>query len=299
MTIDWITVAAQLINFLVLVWLLKRFLYRPILDGIDARESEIAERMSEAARIKASAESTVADYEQQRLTLQQQQASMREEVQQQATAERETLLEKTRDQIRDEQAAAKQQQQRQAGEYVTQLHQIGARAMLGVVNKALHDLSDETLEERLVLHALASLDKSSNPEAAPGTAAGTAVGTAAETPAEVSTATPAHRQPGELTLTTRAPLDEPARHRIQTSVEAFWPGCELHFDTDEQQSAGALVQFGSSQVLWTVDSYVDELESNLQTYLDSLKPGTRPATDGKAGASDDASPVHDEQEVTA
>ena len=36
MSIDWITVAAQLINFLVLVWLLKRFLYRPILNGIDA-----------------------------------------------------------------------------------------------------------------------------------------------------------------------------------------------------------------------------------------------------------------------
>ena len=36
MSIDWITVAAQIVNFLVLVWLLKRFLYRPILNGIDA-----------------------------------------------------------------------------------------------------------------------------------------------------------------------------------------------------------------------------------------------------------------------
>ena len=48
MSIDWITVAAQIANFLVLVWLLKRFLYRPILDGIDAREGEISHRMQEA-----------------------------------------------------------------------------------------------------------------------------------------------------------------------------------------------------------------------------------------------------------
>ena len=52
MSIDWITVAAQIVNFLILVWLLKRFLYRPILDGIDAREREIAERMAEADKIR-------------------------------------------------------------------------------------------------------------------------------------------------------------------------------------------------------------------------------------------------------
>ncbi|HAB91660.1 MAG TPA: F0F1 ATP synthase subunit B, partial [Pseudomonas sp.] len=46
MSIDWITVLAQIANFLVLLWLLKRFLYRPILDGIDAREAEIARRMA-------------------------------------------------------------------------------------------------------------------------------------------------------------------------------------------------------------------------------------------------------------
>ena len=47
MTIDWITVAAQIANFLVLVWLLRRFLYRPILDGIDAREAEIAKLVAQ------------------------------------------------------------------------------------------------------------------------------------------------------------------------------------------------------------------------------------------------------------
>ena len=34
MLIDWFTVAAQVVNFLILVWLLKRFLYQPILNAI-------------------------------------------------------------------------------------------------------------------------------------------------------------------------------------------------------------------------------------------------------------------------
>ena len=42
MPINWFTVVAQVINFLILVWLLKRFLYKPILHAIDEREKGIA-----------------------------------------------------------------------------------------------------------------------------------------------------------------------------------------------------------------------------------------------------------------
>ena len=45
MQIDWFTVAAQTINFLVLMWLLKRFLYKPILNAIAAREKNIADQL--------------------------------------------------------------------------------------------------------------------------------------------------------------------------------------------------------------------------------------------------------------
>ena len=48
MLIDWFTVIAQVVNFLILVWLLKRFLYRPILDAIDDREQRIATKIASA-----------------------------------------------------------------------------------------------------------------------------------------------------------------------------------------------------------------------------------------------------------
>ena len=38
MLIDWFTICAQALNFLILVWLMKRFLYKPILHAIDERE---------------------------------------------------------------------------------------------------------------------------------------------------------------------------------------------------------------------------------------------------------------------
>lgn len=55
MLIDWFTVAAQAVNFLVLVWLLKRFLYKPILGAMDAREQRIASQLRQAEAEKAEA----------------------------------------------------------------------------------------------------------------------------------------------------------------------------------------------------------------------------------------------------
>ena len=48
MEIDWFTVIAQVINFLILVWLLKRFLYKPVLNAIAEREKKIAAQLSDA-----------------------------------------------------------------------------------------------------------------------------------------------------------------------------------------------------------------------------------------------------------
>ena len=56
MGIDWFTFFAQIINFLILVWLLKRFLYQPILHAIDAREKRIAAELADADAKKAEAQ---------------------------------------------------------------------------------------------------------------------------------------------------------------------------------------------------------------------------------------------------
>ena len=55
MNFDWTTFALEAINFLILVWLLKRFLYRPILDAVARRQAAVARTLAdaEAARVDA------------------------------------------------------------------------------------------------------------------------------------------------------------------------------------------------------------------------------------------------------
>src|SRR5690606_34903035 len=54
--IDWFTVIAQIVNFLILVWLLKRFLYQPILRALDAREKRVAAELAAADEKEQEAE---------------------------------------------------------------------------------------------------------------------------------------------------------------------------------------------------------------------------------------------------
>jgi len=56
MKIDWLTLVAQIVNFLVLVWLLQRFLYGPIISATNQREAKIADRLTEATNVKQAAE---------------------------------------------------------------------------------------------------------------------------------------------------------------------------------------------------------------------------------------------------
>lgn len=70
MTIDWSTFALEMINFLALVWILKRFLYKPVLDVLARRRADIDRIVAEAketderaAALKARFENRLADWE--------------------------------------------------------------------------------------------------------------------------------------------------------------------------------------------------------------------------------------------
>ncbi|HTY50756.1 MAG TPA: hypothetical protein VMB48_13790 [Steroidobacteraceae bacterium] len=60
MHVSWTTIALQLLNFAILVWLLQRFLYRPALRMIAARQADVARLRAEAAQADARARELVA-----------------------------------------------------------------------------------------------------------------------------------------------------------------------------------------------------------------------------------------------
>jgi F-type H+-transporting ATPase subunit b len=69
MHLDWSTLVLQVINLLILCWLLHRFLYRPILAVMDARRQLVEAQMSDAAKARDQAEDGAAQLAAERIAL--------------------------------------------------------------------------------------------------------------------------------------------------------------------------------------------------------------------------------------
>ncbi len=80
MHIDWWTLALQAINVLVLVWLLSRFLYRPMMEIVAARQNAVAKLLSEAQSEKDRASAEAASHRAQNETFAQETEKRRSEM---------------------------------------------------------------------------------------------------------------------------------------------------------------------------------------------------------------------------
>ncbi len=96
MPINWFTVLAQAINFLILVWLLKHFLYKPILHAIDEREKGIATQLAQAEAKKAEAQKDRDDFQHKNEVFDQERAALLKKATDEAKAERQRLLDEAR-----------------------------------------------------------------------------------------------------------------------------------------------------------------------------------------------------------
>ena len=142
MLIDWFTVVAQTINFLILVWLLKRFLYQPILDAIDARERRIAQELADAAAKKAEAGLEREEFARKNRELAEKRHSLLSQMQDEVNSTRQKLLDDAHaaaESLSAKRQVALQREQHRLGK------EIGRRAGPGVFHHAedFGDLADD------------------------------------------------------------------------------------------------------------------------------------------------------------
>ena len=240
MSIDWITVAAQLANFLVLVWLLKRFLYRPILDGIDAREAEIAERMGEAKRICDDADAKKAEFSNRLAQLESELAGSLKTAQTQAQDVRQKMISEAREQLHLESTAFARDQRAEGERYVAMLQKSGGVVLLELTRKALLDLAGQTFEEQMVIQAIKQIDATGQELLEVAKDAKVAI------------------------VTTREGLSDAGRTHLEQQILKRLPKVGLQFVTDPTQAPGLVMRIGAVQVSWTVDSYISELTALLE-----------------------------------
>ena len=149
MSIDWFTVVAQILNFVVLVLLLKRFLYKPILDAIATREKRIADEIAEAKGKIAEAEKERNEFQHKNDEFHKARSALLEKVKMEADAERVRLLEEAKKSADDMNAKHLATLKADAKKLNHEITHRAQQEIFAISRKVLADLSTTSLEASL------------------------------------------------------------------------------------------------------------------------------------------------------
>ncbi len=270
MLIDWFTVLAQVVNFLILVWLLKRFLYRPILDAIDAREKRIAKELADADAKKAEAQKERDEFQHKNEAFEQQRAALLGKATDEARAERQRLLDEAR-QAADTLVAKRQEALRNEQQSLNEaLNRRAREEVFAIARKTLADLATASLEERMVevfTRRLCEMD--------------------AKAKADLGAALKSASAPGVV----RSAFELPAEQRaaIQNAInETFSADIDLQFETAPDLVSGIELATDGRKVGWSIAEYLAALEKGVGELLqekDKPEAGTGPKPKGPKPAS--------------
>jgi len=164
MLIDSFTIIAQIINFLILVYLLKRFLFNRIIQIMDEREKQITDRMQDAKTAKETAQKELDEQQRIREELQEKWNEMLAQAKKDAQKKREELVKDARSKIDEEQKNWREAISKQRTAFFRDLRHLSCEQVCQMSRKVLADLADEKLENQLIENFLIQLGKLSKEE---------------------------------------------------------------------------------------------------------------------------------------
>jgi F-type H+-transporting ATPase subunit b len=271
--IDWFTVGAQALNFLILVALMRRFLYKPILGAIEAREKRIAAELADAAAKKAEAQKERDQFQRKNEEFDRERAGLLSKATDEAASERKRLLDDAR-KAADALGAKRQETLENDAHNLNQaISRRTQQEVFAIARKALTDLATTSLEERMGDVFTRRLREMDGKEKA---GLGEALKKASE-PALV-----------------RSAFELPAEQRavIQNALnETFSADIHLRFETTPDLVSGIELTTSGQKVGWSIADYLTSLEKGVDDLLkekDKAAAKAEPKPEAKANAKPEA-----------
>jgi len=250
MLIDWFTVSAQIVNFLILVWLLKRFLYKPILHAIEEREQRILRQLQEATMKRAEAQRERDDFQHKIEELDRQRHSLMTRAESDVAAERQRLLEQARQEFESLRSRLSEKWLADQASVRRDLTRCIQKEVFAIARRTLADLAAIPLEERiadLFVHRLRELEGEERGRF-------TAALKTARHPTRV-------RSAFELPQAQRAAIERAVEETL--AAEAL-----LVFETAPEVLGGIELTTDGYKIAWSIAEYLGSLEKSLGDILE-------------------------------
>jgi F-type H+-transporting ATPase subunit b len=238
--IDWLTVAAQIVNFLILVGLMRRFLYGPLLHAIDAREERTAAKLAEADRKNQEADAKAAKIAAQMADLENRCAQTLADAHNAAEKERNELVAKAREDADAMETRWRDDVRREQTVFFDDIRREASTEVLAIARKALEDLASADIERSAVDTFLQKIGSVPEPELKELCARGVSVASPNGLPPDLQT-------------------------RIREAVEAGVGGpVNLRFERAPEMRWGIELRGEGRRIGWNPETYFSSLEEKLR-----------------------------------
>lgn len=248
MHIDWITVAAQTINFLILVYLLRRFLYQPVMRAMQRREQAIAQQLQQAERREQTAADEASALRAQTEAFIREREDRLSAVEQETELKRQSLLDEVRREVETSRARWHAELELERQEQLGKFRPKAAAALTRAARRMLADMADADLEQQLIrtfVRRLETLDHD-----------------------DLATLRKSARKAGHLRVGTSFEPDEETRTRIRRALqhhllEERKTEIDIDFYRPDHLVCGIEVDTEGRKIGWTIDNYLQALENEL------------------------------------
>lgn len=149
MELNWSTFLLEILNFLVLLWILKRFLYKPILETIARRRAAIEKTLADARELSNEAQVLKSRYENRLAEWEQEKEAGREDLRREVAKERERQLAALVAELEKEREKARVLEERRQEDCLRKYQATCLEQDARFVSRLLSRLVGPELEERL------------------------------------------------------------------------------------------------------------------------------------------------------
>ncbi|RJP16055.1 MAG: hypothetical protein C4520_18745 [Candidatus Abyssobacteria bacterium SURF_5] len=250
MLIDWFTVFAQIVNLLILIWLLKRFLYSRIIHAMDQRERTIAGRLEDAKEKRTQAEKETRVYHERRKELERERSALFAQAKRKADEQKQKWLSKARADVEGLRTRWYKKVLREKEMFLYDLRRRVGDEVSAVARRALADLANVDFEKQMIdvfLQRIADLDR--------------------EKKAAVADAV---RETKTIVIQSAFMISAEDRKRIaQTVNRELGEDIDVTYETPPEMLAGIKLKARGHKIAWSVDEYMESLEERLSETIEA------------------------------
>ncbi|MBD3427075.1 MAG: hypothetical protein GF409_07605 [Candidatus Omnitrophica bacterium] len=247
--IDLFTVAAQIVNFLILVWILHHFLFRRIVRAMDERQERIRSRFSEAEKAKEEAEDQMSRIKEKREELEKEKDQILEKARRRAGEEKSSMLEDARKELDRMRKEWRDQVEEEKQDFLRELKQKTGEEVCQILRKMTSELANKELEEAAVEALIKRLSSMENEQSE-------------------KIRNFLKDSGGSLKVVSTFTVGDELKERLNEILRQMGASEPPGYEVNEGPLCGVELSTESARISWSASGYIDELEKRVTEQLE-------------------------------